>query len=309
LSNGSTAIAGLPLGAGSLGQRYQMPPANTRASRAASAGTAQRHARAAATGRRGAVEGHTERLNRLGDVLDPVLAHRLERQRELVAHLVINAPGDADAPRLGEALKARGDVHAVAVDVALLQHDVADVDADAEPDAPVFGLARLALRHAVLDRDRALDRVDGAGELDQGAVARELDHAAAVLIDQRLDEVLAVGPKPRMRRGFVLAHQPAVADHVRRKYGSQSAFNPRGHRQCFPLWAAGQSSRAEFTVDRPGCRPKLRRDGPAPRDESRSARCASRAVRETTLKYARASLGSWCPRPDSNQHGLAANRF
>ena len=39
-------------------------------------------------------------------------------------------------------------------------------------DAPILGLGRLALGHAVLDRDRAFDRVDRARELDQRAVAR-----------------------------------------------------------------------------------------------------------------------------------------
>ena len=52
----------------------------------------------------------------------------------------------------------------------------------------------LATGHALLDRDRAGDRVDDAGELDQGAVAHQLDDPAAVLGDQRVDELLADAP-------------------------------------------------------------------------------------------------------------------
>jgi hypothetical protein len=60
--------------------------------------------------------------------------------------------------------------------------------------------------NAALQRDRALDCIGRARELDQDTIAREPDHAAAVLGDERLDEVLAMGPEPRVRGGFVLTH-------------------------------------------------------------------------------------------------------
>jgi hypothetical protein len=68
--------------------------------------------------------------------------------------------------------RAAHDIDAVTEDVA------ADVDADAVLDTPVFGCGRLAFRHAVLDRDRALYGIDGACKLDQGAVAGELRRRA-----------------------------------------------------------------------------------------------------------------------------------
>ena len=111
----------------------------------------------------------------------------------------------------------------------VLDDDVADVDADAELDAPVLGLGRLALGDAVLDRDCALDRIDGARELDQRAVAHQLDNAAAVLGDQRLDELLAQRLQARDRAGLVGAHEPAVADHVRGQNRRELAFHARGH--------------------------------------------------------------------------------
>ena len=73
-----------------------------------------------------------------------VLAHRLEAEVELVLDLVVDVAGDADAAGLGEAFEAGGDVDAVAEDVVGLDDDVADIDADAEADAPVLGLIRLA---------------------------------------------------------------------------------------------------------------------------------------------------------------------
>jgi hypothetical protein len=143
-----------------------------------------------------------------------MIAHRREGEVELALDLIVDVAGDADAARLGEALEARRDVDAVAEDVAVLEDDVADVDADAKADAPRFGLGGLALRHAVLDRDRALNRVDRARELDQGAVAGELDHTAVILGGERSRELDPVRLDPRERTGFVQADQPAVAHNV-----------------------------------------------------------------------------------------------
>jgi hypothetical protein len=68
--------------------------------------------------------------------------------------------------------------------------------------APVLRHGGFALGHAALDRDRAFDRIDRARELDQGTVAGQLGHAAAVVRDRRLDELLAMGPGARMRIGL-----------------------------------------------------------------------------------------------------------
>ena len=138
--------------------------------------------------------------------------------------------GDADAAGLGEALEAGRDVDAVAEDVAVLDDDVADVDADAEPDAPVLGHGRLALGHAVSGSRPRIRPHRRRCELDQGAVADELDHAAVVLGDQRLDELLPERLDPRDRAGLVGPDQPAVADHVHGHYRRELAIHARsGH--------------------------------------------------------------------------------
>ena len=70
------------------------------------------------------------------DVLDPLLAGKLQRQVELALELIVGGAGDDHAAGLGELLQARRDVHPVAVEVAVCFVDhVAEVDADAEADA------------------------------------------------------------------------------------------------------------------------------------------------------------------------------
>ena len=87
------------------------------------------------------------------------------------------------------------------------------------------GIVRLALGHAALDRDGACDRIDHAAELAQRAVAHELDDAAMVLGDQRLDQLLAVRLETLERSRLVALDQARIADHVGRENGGEAAVD------------------------------------------------------------------------------------
>ncbi len=67
------------------------------------------------------------------DVLDLLLTPVLEGVRELVPDLLIDLPRDRDPPGLRQLLQPGRDIHAIPVHIAiLLDHDVTEVDADAE---------------------------------------------------------------------------------------------------------------------------------------------------------------------------------
>ena len=131
---------------------------------------------------------------------------------------------------LGHRLQARGDVDAVAIDVVVLDDDVAEIDADAKPDPLGLSGALVAIDHAALDHGRTLDGVDDAGELDQRAVAHELDHAAAEFLDSGVDQFAPAALQPLKRADLVLAHEPAVADHI----GCKDRGEPSLHTCCAP---------------------------------------------------------------------------
>ena len=115
-----------------------------------------------------------------------------------------------------DALQPRGDVDAVAHQIAVaLLDDVAEMNADAEFDAPVRRHAGVALDHAVLHFDRAAHGVDDAAELDDRAVAGALDDAAVMHGDGRVDQVAAQRPQAREDSILVGAGEPAVADDIR----------------------------------------------------------------------------------------------
>ena len=101
----------------------------------------------------------------------------VKTKRQPVAHLVVHFVGNEDAARLGEGFEPRRDVDPVAKDVAVLDDDVAEIDADAEFDAFGGRHRDVALGHPALQFDRAAHRVDDAGKLGEEAVAGRLDDA------------------------------------------------------------------------------------------------------------------------------------
>ena len=117
------------------------------------------------------------------DVLEVLLADILEAQVEPVPHLSWTVARNANAARLRQRFEPGRDVDAVAVDVAVLDDDVAEIDADAEFDPLRARASGVALGHALLHGHGAGDRFDDARELDQHAVAGRLDDAALVLGD------------------------------------------------------------------------------------------------------------------------------
>jgi hypothetical protein len=160
------------------------------------------------------------------DVLDLLLAQVLERHSELVAHLVAHHPANADPARLRQGLEPCGDIDAVAKYVALVDDDVADIDANAEFDAALRRHIDVALGHVALDFDGAAYRIDDAGELDQQAVARGLDDAAAVLGDLGIDKLAPMRLQPGERLLLLGSHQPAVAGDIGRQNGRQASLDP-----------------------------------------------------------------------------------
>ncbi len=131
---------------------------------------------------------------------------------------------DADAAGLGQRFQPRRDVDPVAVDVAVLGDDVAQIEADPENEAAFLGLTRFVLGQLVLPGHRAGEPVDRACKLDQQTVAEQLDHPSVVFRDQWLEKFLAERGEAPQRALLVRRHQPAVADDVGSQYCGKASF-------------------------------------------------------------------------------------
>ena len=104
--------------------------------------------------------------------------------RQLLVDMLQDGGRQADTARPGQRLDAGGDVHAVAEQVARLDHDVADMDADAELEPAVGRELVVGLGEPLLRRHGALDGIHGAGELGQQAVAGGVGDPTAMAGDE-----------------------------------------------------------------------------------------------------------------------------
>ena len=129
--------------------------------------------------------------------------------------MAIGVLGETDRARLTNAFKTRGDIDPVAhqVAVALLDH-IAEMNADAELDAPLIRHTSVAFDHAILQFDCATHGIDHAAELDDAAVAGALYNAAMVYGDCRINQIASQRAQPRQSSIFVRAREPAIADHI-----------------------------------------------------------------------------------------------
>ena len=194
LAKGSTAIDGL---SGSSADAGQLPPR----------GSGRRRRRVGEVTH--AVDPHWPR-----DVLELLLADVFEGEVEPARGILLHARRDADPAGLGQRFEPGRDVDAVAKDVAVLDDDVADIDADTELDAGRRPARRHCARPSPLHFDGAAQRIDDAAELDEQPVTGGLDEAAVVLGDFRIEQLAPQRPERLEGAALVRADQPRIARHI-----------------------------------------------------------------------------------------------
>ena len=195
----------------------------------------------------GTVEIYGVDLNGLCNILQSLRAKCPIRERQLSIDLVEGLTGDADTAGLRDSFEARCDVHAVAVDVAAIDDDVAEMQAHSKQHPAVIPHAAIAYVHLPLDLRRTFHRFDHTSELGQDAVAHELHDSTAMPLDRGCNQFGPVGLKRGKRAGFICAHEAAVAGDV----GSKDRDQLTSHRalpQPGPPHSDPTSSRRSMTT-------------------------------------------------------------
>ncbi len=130
--------------------------------------------------------------DRFGDVLELGRAEIGDGEIEAPFDLTIGVLGETNRARLTDALQPRGDIDAVAHQIAVgLLDNVTQMNADPELDAALGRQAGVALGQTILQLDRAAHGVDHAAELDKAAVPGSLENAPIVHGDGRIDQIAA----------------------------------------------------------------------------------------------------------------------
>jgi hypothetical protein len=141
--------------------------------------------------------------------------------------LLVSRTGQTYAPWLRDALQPRGDIDAVAEQIAVgLRHHVADVDADPEFDPFVRVDAGVQRDHAALDIQGAASRVDNAAELDQQTIAHGFENPTAIRGDGGVNPVCAQFGEAARGPVFVKPGQTREANDVGGKDRSQLTVDP-----------------------------------------------------------------------------------
>src|SRR5450432_2400123 len=111
------------------------------------------------------------------NILEDPIAEIDELFLQLISHLPVSVLGKTDSAGLCSPFQARGNIDAVAHQIAVaLFDDVSQMNADPEDDAAILGHAVIALDHGVLNFNGAAHGIDDAAELDDRAVAGALDY-------------------------------------------------------------------------------------------------------------------------------------
>ena len=163
-------------------------------------------------------------MHRGRDVLHFLRADVGELHRQLVGDLFVHRARHADAADFGQPLETRGDVDAVAQQVAVALDHVADGDADAKAHLPARRIRHVPGTQAFLDIDRAAHGFDRAWKFREDGVAGGIEDAAAAFGDEIVGH-LPVGRQPPQRFLFVLGNQSAVAGNIGRKNRRDLAFH------------------------------------------------------------------------------------
>jgi hypothetical protein len=128
--------------------------------------------------------------------------------------------GYAHAPRFGESLQARGNIHSITEHVVLVEYHVSKINPDAIFNAAVHRTRAFALHHCGLDVDGALHGVLNGGKFHQYSVACSLYNMPAMSRDSRIYQLPTVRLVTREYALLILLHEPAVTRHIGDKDGS-----------------------------------------------------------------------------------------
>jgi hypothetical protein len=124
----------------------------------------------------------------LGDILQLLFTDILGRQLKLTPDLPLRILGDANATGFRNSFQSCCNVHPITEDVATVEHDIPDVDPNAELDPFLLRDIGVALGHAALDIDSTAYGIHNAGEHRQQPISGVLDDPPTVLSDLGIDE-------------------------------------------------------------------------------------------------------------------------
>jgi hypothetical protein len=139
-------------------------------------------------------------------------------------YMLKNGAGDADPARFRQRLQTSRYVDPVSLDIILGGDDVTEIDPDAQFDPMRFHNGCIPMSHRLLKRDSAGYSFDRAGEFGQDSIAFDPDDPPRMSLDAWPNGIPQYALQAAPGAYFVLADQPAIADHVGKQYCCQTTL-------------------------------------------------------------------------------------
>jgi len=108
----------------------------------------------------------------------------------------LNACRNADPPWIGQTFQPSSNIHAVTENIAVLDSDIAHIDAYPKFDAVLDVDAGFTLSHGGLNLGRTLEGINDTGELNQQTVPGGFDDTSVMLNDGRVYDSGSDRPQP-----------------------------------------------------------------------------------------------------------------
>ena len=155
-----------------------------------------------------------------------MLAEVFEFKRQFFHDVIVDAARDADTARIRQPFEACGDVHPVAENISVLQHDVADIDPNAKLHSAIFFEVVVLVSQFILDVDGALDGGERAAERGKDAVAGGPANSSFVPRDETIGDD-AESRQSGQRSFLIDFHEPAVTCDISGKDGDELSLEGR----------------------------------------------------------------------------------
>jgi hypothetical protein len=171
----------------------------------------------------GRIRKHTVDPDRICDVLYFAISERLISTNQFVLYLLIDAARDVNLTGIGNTLKARGNIDAIAENVVCFDDNVAKIDANPKFNPMMLRHRCVASNHVLLDDDTASNSFDRTVENRNKSVTSGFDEPSVMPDNARLDEVALKPLDAKMRSFLIDLHEAAVARDITGDNRSETA--------------------------------------------------------------------------------------
>jgi hypothetical protein len=152
-----------------------------------------------------------------------------------MTQMIADAARHANLSALDQAFESSGNIDPIAEDVTLLDHDIADIDADPEAHLSPFRLNFVGALQRLLNLDCTENGIEDADKFGEHTIAGRVCDATSMPADEAVDHG-AMGGQCCHCRLFITVHQAGIALDIRGEDGRETSLDRRSLHRPVPAY-------------------------------------------------------------------------